>query len=149
MAPTGRDLGGGGLRGRRGAFVVPGLSSGPATQDSSVAAPTELVGNSGRARDLGRLLPKGVGAVEQVSLAVIIKHATPEQAEEHPVGPLDGQYSVRRGGGVGYLTVDTRTAKKLDAKLGGAPRDTDLCKDRPGEPAPRTASGRSSRAAGC
>ncbi|MFG2672070.1 hypothetical protein [Streptomyces sp. NPDC048445] len=119
-----------------GAFVVPGLSSGPATQDSSVAAPTELVGNSGRARDLGRLLPKGVGAVEQVSLAVLIKHATPEQAEEHPVGPLDGQYSVRRGGGVGYLTVDTRTAKKLDAKLGGAPRDTDLCKDRPGEPVP-------------
>ncbi|ROQ66107.1 hypothetical protein EDD93_0507 [Streptomyces sp. 840.1] len=119
-----------------GAFVVPGLSSGPAPQDSSVAAPTELVGNSGRAEELTALLPKGVGAVEQVSMAVIIKHASSEQAEEHPVGPLDGQYSVRRDGGVGYLTVDVKTPKMLDAKLGGAPRDENLCKDKAGEPAP-------------
>lgn len=119
-----------------GAFVVPGLSSGPAPQDSSAAAPIELVGNSGRAKALTRLLPKGVGSVEQVSMAVIIKHASSEQAEEHPVGPLDGQYSVRRDGGVGYLTVDVKTPKMLDAKLGGAPRDENLCKDKAGEPAP-------------
>lgn len=120
-----------------GAFVVPGLSAGQAPQKSSVAAPTELVGNSGRAQQLVRLLPAGVGTVEQVSLAVIIKHATAEQAEEHPLGPLDGQYAVRRDGGVGYLTVDVRNAKMIAKKLGGGPKDTNLCTSGVGEP-PRT-----------
>ncbi|HEY9328152.1 MAG TPA: hypothetical protein VIS09_07935, partial [Streptomyces sp.] len=116
-----------------GAFVVPGLA-GQSPQKASVAAPTELVGNSGRAQQLVKLLPADVGAVEQVSLAVIIKHAAVEQAEEHPAGPLDGHYAVRRDGGVGYLTVKVMNAKMLEKKLGGRPADTNLCKVGAGEP---------------
>ncbi|MER7724104.1 hypothetical protein [Streptomyces sp. NPDC096323] len=116
-----------------GAFVVPGLSA-QTPQKTSVAAPTELVGNSGRAQQLVKLLPADVGTVEQVSLAVIIKHATAEQAEEHPVGPLDGHYAVRRDGGVGYLTVSVMDAKTLDKKLGGGSADTNLCKPATREP---------------
>ncbi|MCM2411783.1 hypothetical protein [Streptomyces sp. RKAG290] len=122
-----------------GAFVVPGLTSGPeqSPQTSSVAAPGKLGGDSERARQLVKLLPAGVGSVEQVSLAVLIKHATPEQAEEHPLGPLDGQYAVRRDGGVGYLVFGVRDAKVLARKLGGGAKDWNLCKPGAGEP-PRT-----------
>lgn len=116
-----------------GAFVVPGLA-GQAPQKASVAAPTELVGNSGRARQLVKLLPPDVGAVEQVSLAVIIKHATVEQAEERPAGPLDGHYAVRRDGGVGYLVVGAMDAKALAKKLGQGAPDANLCKVGAGEP---------------
>ncbi|MET7643492.1 hypothetical protein ABZS83_07560 [Streptomyces sp. NPDC005426] len=121
-----------------GAFVVPGLSAGreQAPRTSSVAAPVKAAGDTGRARELTGLLPEGVGSVEQVSLAVIIKHATPEQAAEHPYGPLDGQYAVRREGGVGYLTVDVRSAKMIKKKLGGSPAATNLCERGNGEPAP-------------
>nr|WSW66836.1 hypothetical protein OG461_11880 [Streptomyces sp. NBC_00995] len=119
-----------------GAFVVPGLSAGQEQnpRTSSVAAPARATGD--RAARLTALLPQGVGSLEQVSLAVIIKHATPEQAEEHPYGPLDGQYAVRRDGGVGYLTVDVRTGEMLKKKLGGRPAATDLCERGNGEPAP-------------
>ncbi|MEE4494511.1 hypothetical protein [Streptomyces sp. BE230] len=122
-----------------GAFVVPGLSVGQeqSPRTSSVAAPAGLAGNSARAGKLIKLLPAGVGSVEQVSLAVILKQATPEQAEEHLLGPLDGQYSVRRDGGVGYLVIGTMDAKTVEGKLGPGPRDTDLCRTRTGEP-PRT-----------
>ncbi|WP_371602852.1 hypothetical protein OG345_12575 [Streptomyces sp. NBC_01220] len=116
-----------------GAFVVPGLSTEQSPRTSSVAAPVKAGDRAGR---LNALLPKGVGAVEQVSLAVIIKHATPAQAKEHPYGPLDGQYAVRRDGGVGYLTVDTRSAKAIEKKLGGFPQQKDLCKPGNGEPEP-------------
>lgn len=117
-----------------GAFVVPGIAAERTPQTSSVAAPAKPVGNSARAGKLIKLLPAGVGSVEQVSLAVIIKQATPEQAKEHLYGPLDGQYSVRRDGGVGYLVIGLMDAKTLEKKLGGGPRDTDLCKTRTGEP---------------
>lgn len=98
--------------------------------------PAESVGNSGRAKQLAKLLPKGVGPVEQVSLAVIIKHTTAAQAEEHPVGPLDGQYSVRRDGGVGYLVVDVRTGKQVRQKSGGVDPAANLCEPTNGEPRP-------------
>ncbi|WP_406092647.1 hypothetical protein [Streptomyces sp. NBC_01013] len=119
-----------------GAFVVPGLPAGQeqAPRTSSVAAPAEATGNSERARELTELLPDGVGSVEQVSLAVVIKHATPEQAEEHPVGPLDGQYAVRRDGGVGYLVVGVMDAKMMRKKFGGGPQEANLCKVMVGEP---------------
>ena len=116
-----------------GAFVLPGLS-GQTPRQTSVAAPTELVGNSGRAQQLVMVLPADVGAVEQVSLAVIIKQATAEQAEEHPVGPLDGHYAVRRDGGVGYLVVRVMNAKMMEKKFGGGPTETNLCKAQAGEP---------------
>ncbi|MGN5632795.1 hypothetical protein [Streptomyces sp. AC154] len=119
-----------------GAFVVPGLSAGQeqSPRTSSVAAPGKLGGDSARAGKLAGLLPAGVGSVKQVSLAAIIKHATPAQAKEHLYGPVDGQFAVRRDGGVGYLVIGLMNAKMLDKKLGGGPRDTDLCAALPGEP---------------
>ncbi|MFC9623217.1 hypothetical protein ACFTXM_25545 [Streptomyces sp. NPDC056930] len=119
-----------------GVVAVPGLAPATKPKESSVAAPAELAGNTGRAEQLVKLLPKDVGSVEQVSLAVIIKNATPEQAEEHPVGPLDGQYAVRRDGGVGYLTVSMMTAESVAKKFGGLDPAADLCKPNRGEHRP-------------
>ncbi|MFF2405772.1 hypothetical protein [Streptomyces sp. NPDC058092] len=119
-----------------GAVVVPGLASDTKPKESSVAAPAELAGNSGRVEQLVELLPKDVGSVEQVSLAVIIKNATPEQAKENPVGPLDGQYAVRRDGGVGYLTVSMMAAESVAKKFGGLDPAADLCKPNRGEHRP-------------
>ncbi|MGW0935417.1 hypothetical protein [Streptomyces sp. NPDC002666] len=98
-----------------GAFLVPGISAGgEAPQESSVAAPAKPVGNTERATALIKLLPEGVGSVEEVSMADILKDGIPE-AETPPTGPLDGLYAVRRGGGVGFLVI------------GGSPRTHDKC----------------------
>ncbi|THA70328.1 hypothetical protein E6P78_10200 [Streptomyces sp. A0958] len=120
-----------------GAFVVPQLSSSApeSPRTSSVAAPVKSPGHTGRAARLTELLPGGVGAIEEVSFADIIKHASPLPPEPPRTGPLDGQYAVRRDGGVGYLTVDVRDAKAVKRKLGGSPRVKDLCKPGNGEPA--------------
>lgn len=91
-----------------GAFVVPGLSAGQeqAPRASSVAAPGKLAGNTERARELIKLLPEGIGAVEQVSPADIFKRGgKAEHIVETPGGPLGGLYSVRGDGGVGFLEV--------------------------------------------
>ncbi|MEU1490723.1 hypothetical protein ABZ456_10775 [Streptomyces sp. NPDC005776] len=91
-----------------GAFVVPGLSAGgeQAPRTSSVAAPAKPVGNTERARALIKLLPEGVGSVEQVFPEDISQgDAEPEHIVETPGGPLGGLYAVRRGGGVGYLEI--------------------------------------------
>ncbi|MET8416539.1 hypothetical protein ACWD7C_01450 [Streptomyces sp. NPDC005134] len=120
-----------------GAVAVPGLAAQTKQeQNASVGAPAEPAGHSGRAKQLVKLLPKGVGSVEQVSLAMITKHATAAQANEHPVGPLDGQYSVRRDGGVGYLVIGTMDAKSVIKKLGGFDPAADICKPTNGEPRP-------------
>lgn len=115
-------------------FTGPALFGEQSPKTSSAAAPGELPGRTGRAAKLAALLPGGVGPVQQVSLAVIIKQATPEQAKEHSYGPLDGQYAVRRDGGVGYLTVDVMSAKAVGRKLGGSPRGENPCKPGNGEP---------------
>ncbi|WP_406454722.1 hypothetical protein OG782_25595 [Streptomyces sp. NBC_00876] len=117
-----------------GAFVVPGLLADPAPRTSSVAAPAEPAGHSARAAKLRKLLPDGVGSVEQVSLAFILKHAAPGRGKEHLLGPLDGQYAVRRDGGTGYLVIGLMDARMVEKKLGGGPRNTDLCETRAGEP---------------
>ncbi|WP_328887132.1 hypothetical protein [Streptomyces sp. NBC_00316] len=123
-----------------GAVAVPGLASQEKPEQASVAAAPGLAGDSGdsgRVKKLVKLLPEGVGLVEQVSLAVVIKHATPEQAKgEKPVGPLDGEYSVRRDGGVGYLTLHTMDRKYIAAKMDGTDLKADLCHPTNGEKAP-------------
>ncbi|THA32979.1 hypothetical protein E6R18_12305 [Streptomyces sp. A1277] len=118
-----------------GAFVVPQLSSfaPEAPRTASVAAPAKPPGGTERAARLVQLLPGGIGAVEEVSFADIIKHASPLPPEPPRTGPLDGQYAVRRDGGVGYLTVDVSDAKAVERKLGGSPRVKDLCKQGNGE----------------
>ncbi|MFJ5719457.1 hypothetical protein [Streptomyces sp. NPDC093149] len=119
-----------------GAAAVPGLASGENKQDAPVAAPAELTGGDGRAQRLAELLPEGVGKVERVSLAVIIKGATPEQARDHLDGPLDGQYSVRRDGGVGYLVIGFLDGRKAGRKFGGQDPAADVCRPVNGEPRP-------------
>ncbi|MEV7237765.1 hypothetical protein AB0N06_28565 [Streptomyces sp. NPDC051020] len=122
--------------GTAGAVAVPGLAEQPQEEQASVAAPAEPAGDSGRAKKLVELLPKGVGSVEQVSLAVIMKHATPQQAKEHPVGPLDGQYAVRRNGGVGYLVIGAMSGEQVRKKFDGSAPADDLCKPTNGERRP-------------
>ncbi|MDF6044826.1 hypothetical protein LRD69_22285 [Streptomyces sp. JH14] len=120
-----------------GAVAVPGLASQEKPEQTSVAAPAEPAGDSGQVKKLVKLLPQGVGTVEQVSLAVVIKHATPQQAKgEKPIGPLDGEYSVRRDGGVGYLTLNTMDRKYIAAKMDGTDLKADLCHPTNGEKAP-------------
>lgn len=119
-----------------GAVAVPGLTAHPKEEQASVAAPAEPAGNSGRAKALVKLLPEGVGSVEQVSLAMIIKRATAQQAKEHPVGPLDGQYAIRRDGGVGYLVIGVMKGEQVRKKLGGFDSADDICKPTNGEPRP-------------
>ncbi|GGV79018.1 hypothetical protein GCM10015535_14800 [Streptomyces gelaticus] len=110
-----------------GAVAVPNLAPKGDTQETAVAAPVELAGNGGRAKKLAKVLPKDVGAVDQVSLSVIIKGDTSKQEMEHLAGPLDGHFSVRRDGGVGYLVIGYLNT--------GSPfAGDDPCKPAPGVP---------------
>ncbi|MEU2674036.1 hypothetical protein ABZ622_35290 [Streptomyces sp. NPDC007164] len=89
-----------------GAVAVPNLApKGGETQETTVAAPVELAGNSGRAKQLAKVLPESVGDIDQVSLSVVIKGDTSEREMPHLEGPLDGHFSVREDGGVGYLVI--------------------------------------------
>ncbi|MCX5416564.1 hypothetical protein [Streptomyces sp. NBC_00059] len=117
-----------------GAVALPGFAAGPGTEQTSVAAPAEKSGKEDRAGRLTALLPSGVGTVEQVSLAVLIKNATPEQANETYAGPLDGQYSVRRDGGVGFLTLSYMPRAQVARKSPGFDPTADLCAVRGKEP---------------
>lgn len=96
----------------------PGPSGSPT---ASAPAPT-------RAERLAALLPGGVGEIEEVSLAVLIKNATPEQARAKYLGPLDGHYAFRRDGGVGYLVLTLASREAVERKT-GRPADPaeDLC----------------------
>ncbi|MFI7364887.1 hypothetical protein ACIBO4_22375 [Streptomyces sp. NPDC050149] len=90
-----------------GAFVVPGISAGgEAPRASSVAAPGKLAGNTERARALIKLLPEGVGSVEERPRGGRVEDgAEAEHIVEVPGGPLGGLYMVRRDGGVGFLEI--------------------------------------------
>ncbi|MEL5954776.1 hypothetical protein AADR41_08345 [Streptomyces sp. CLV115] len=116
-----------------GVVVVPGLSSGDEQQqEAQVAAPVELVGNSGRAKQLTEVLPKGVGKIEQVSLPVIINGEKHERKMEGLYGPLDGQFSVRKDGGVGYLVIGFMKGGPGGAQGPGS----DPCEPAAGQPGP-------------
>ncbi|MFF7336455.1 hypothetical protein ACFZAT_03855 [Streptomyces sp. NPDC008163] len=120
-----------------GAFVVPQLASGPASpRTSSVGSLAQEPGESPRDVRLLKLLPDLNGTVEEVSFADIIKHVSPPPPEPSRTGPLDGQYEIRREGGVGYLTIDVMDAKAVEKKLGGGAPVVDLCHPTNGEPAP-------------
>ncbi|GGY78356.1 hypothetical protein CP967_10635 [Streptomyces nitrosporeus] len=120
-----------------GAVGLPRVTGGTGAEQSSVAAERAgragETGTSGRAGRVEALLPPGTGSVEQVSLAVLIKNATPEQAETTYAGPLDGEYMIRADGGVGYLVVRFMDSAAAGRKLGGAPQD-DICVRRGKEP---------------
>ncbi|MFC8225482.1 hypothetical protein [Streptomyces sp. NPDC057287] len=118
-----------------GAVALPGSADGPRTGHAAVAAaPEGETGSEGKAERLAALLPSGVGRVEQVSLAVLIKGATPEQARTTYVGPLDGEYLVRRGEGAGYLVLHLMEHAAVVKKLGGGTGQRDLCVTRGAEP---------------
>ncbi|MFJ2026176.1 hypothetical protein ACIODW_20560 [Streptomyces sp. NPDC087897] len=113
-----------------GAFAVSGLSAEPPPRTSSVAAPSMSDGTGERARKLIGLLPEGIGSVQQVPLAAVLGQG---QAGERPRGPLDGQYAVRRDGGVGFLIVSLLDAEAVTEKSGGVPEEADPCKPGAGE----------------
>ncbi|MGW1023008.1 hypothetical protein ACWD4J_04690 [Streptomyces sp. NPDC002577] len=51
-----------------------------------------------------KLLPAGVGTVRQVSLGQMMK-GTKKPFGAKKVGPFDGEYTIARDGGVGFVTV--------------------------------------------
>ncbi|WP_351234268.1 hypothetical protein [Streptomyces sp. NPDC002133] len=106
-----------------GVVAIPGMA-GQEPGRTSVAAPAELTGGNEQAQKLEKLLPAGVGEIEQVSWAVMIKGADTRHAEE----PLDVQYAVRREGGVGYLHIKIMTREYIDATTGGKAMTQDLCR---------------------
>ncbi|MFD5186821.1 hypothetical protein ACFWMU_01480 [Streptomyces sp. NPDC058357] len=110
-----------------GAVAVPSLAPKGDTRETAVAAPVELVGNGGRAKELAKVLPKDVGEIDQVSLSVIRDGDTSEKEMPHLEGPLDGHFSVRKDGGVGYLVIGY-----LDTGNPGAADDP--CKPVQGQP---------------
>ncbi|MEU3663821.1 hypothetical protein AB0E77_29375 [Streptomyces sp. NPDC032940] len=113
-----------------GVLTMPGVLSGgtdrvPAAASSSEA---ELTGGTGRQQRLAALLPAGAGKAEEVSLAVMTKHADVEAAtRDESEGPLDGDYAVRRAGGVGLLSIALMNRTYTDARTGGAGAAGDLC----------------------
>ncbi|WP_326767778.1 hypothetical protein OG978_27540 [Streptomyces sp. NBC_01591] len=113
-----------------GAVAAPNLAPKGDTQETSVAAPVELAGNGGRAKELAKVLPRDVGAVAQVSLSVILKGDTTQREMPHLEGPLDGHFSVRRDGGVGYLVIGYMDT----GKPGAADPNGDPCKPAQGQP---------------
>ncbi|MFI1935512.1 hypothetical protein [Streptomyces sp. NPDC020330] len=99
-------------------------SAGPSASPTSSASASA----SARAERLAALLPADVGEIEAVSLAVLIKKATPEQARTAYLGPLDGHYAFRRDGGVGYLVLTLEDREAVEKKMGRpADPDEDLC----------------------
>ncbi|MFD6281991.1 hypothetical protein ACFWFI_41515 [Streptomyces sp. NPDC060209] len=118
-----------------GAVTLPGIAGGEQREQNSVAAaPVGQVDRSGKADRLAELLPSGVGSVERVSLAVLIKGATPEQARTTYAGPLDGEYLVREDGGVGYLVLSFMERTGVSKKFGAGAQLDNLCETRGNEP---------------
>ncbi|MFB8031189.1 MULTISPECIES: hypothetical protein [unclassified Streptomyces] len=118
-----------------GALSLTGAADGPRTEHTAVAAaPDGGTGAGGKAGRLAALLPPGVGGIEQVSLAVLLKGATEEQARTTYVGPLDGEYLVREGDGAGYLLLRFMERADVVKKLGGRTGRSDLCATRGTEP---------------
>lgn len=115
-----------------GAFTLPRAGGDEDPAHSSVASagptPTPSASAADRAGRLAALLPADVGEIEEVSLAVLIKNATPEQARTDYLGPLDGHYAFRKGGGVGYLVLVLEDRDAMVKKT-GRPADPaeDLC----------------------
>ncbi|WP_408993903.1 hypothetical protein [Streptomyces sp. 1268] len=92
------------------------------------AGPSPSASADDRAGRLAALLPPDVGEIEEVSLLALIKGATPEQARTARLGPLDGQYAIRKDGGVGYLVLTLEDRETVEQKTGRpADPDEDLC----------------------
>ncbi|WP_328719477.1 hypothetical protein OHT52_08230 [Streptomyces sp. NBC_00247] len=118
-----------------GAVAVPRLKQDPSLDRISVAASTGTAG-ADKASRVAALLPAGVGRLEEVSFAVLIKHVKPGEGKRDHLGPLDGEYAVHRDGGVGYLAFEVRSAKEVAAKSGDRVpvADQDLCEAEGKEP---------------
>lgn len=104
------------------AAVVPSLVSTGTAGPATAAAPPAHVRSTDRAAALAALLPPRVGAIEQADVG-----APPHTGAVHGPGPLDGQYAVRREGGVGYLSLDLESRAGAVLKNGGKGAEADLC----------------------
>lgn len=113
-----------------GAFTLPraGGDEDPVHTSVASAGPSPSASAGDRAGQLAALLPPDVGEIEEVSLLALIKGATPEQALTARLGPLDGQYAIRKDGGVGYLVLTLEDRETVEQKTGRpADPDEDLC----------------------
>ncbi|MEU6616901.1 hypothetical protein [Streptomyces parvus] len=113
-----------------GAFTLPraGGDEDPVHPSVASAGPSPSASAGDRAGRLAALLPPDVGEIEEVSLLALIKGATPEQALTARLGPLDGQYAIRKDGGVGYLVLTLEDRETVEQKTGRpADPDEDLC----------------------
>ncbi|WP_327177923.1 hypothetical protein OG599_23355 [Streptomyces sp. NBC_01335] len=119
-----------------GAVAVPRLNQGAATPLDRVSVAASATSGTDRASRVAALLPAGVGRLEEVSFAVLIKHVKPGEGKRDHLGPLDGEYAVHRDGGVGYLAFEVRSAKEVAAKSGAEVpvADQDLCEVEGKEP---------------
>ena len=71
----------------------------------SALLPSTTTGNAGSgAVGFEKLLPSDVGTVREVSLRRLLRGEGGPLAGKN-VGPYDGEYSVARSGGIGYITV--------------------------------------------
>ncbi|MFD9847993.1 hypothetical protein [Streptomyces parvus] len=113
-----------------GAFTLPraGGDEDPVHTSVASAGPSPSASAGDLAGRLAALLPPDVGEIEEVSLLALIKGATPEQARTARLGPLDGQYAIRKDGGVGYLVLTLEDRETVEQKTGRpADPDEDLC----------------------
>ncbi|MCQ1579228.1 hypothetical protein [Streptomyces parvus] len=113
-----------------GAFTLPraGGDEDPVHTSVASAGPSSSASADDRAGRLAALLPPDVGEIEEVSLLALIRGATPEQARTARLGPLDGQYAIRKDGGVGYLVLTLEDRETVEQKTGRpADPDEDLC----------------------
>ncbi|MEU1214868.1 hypothetical protein ACFYSH_06750 [Streptomyces sp. NPDC005791] len=111
-----------------GAVTLPGFTDEPKTERTSMAAtaPVGQADRSGKADRLAALLPPGVGSIERVSLADLTGNTTTRPTTTAHAGPLDGEYTVRKDGGVGYLVLKYLDRVTLGERLGDTGQD-DLC----------------------
>ncbi|MFR9796444.1 hypothetical protein ACL02U_11140 [Streptomyces sp. MS06] len=85
--------------------VVLGSGALPDGPGTPVAASPAASRFGGGAEGFAKLLPQGIGKIEEVSLGQLIKGTEKPLKPRRHVGPYDGEYSVTRDGGAGFLTV--------------------------------------------
>lgn len=110
-----------------GAVVVPGLVSARTGGTAPAGTAAVQVRGTDRAGLLARLLPPGAGTVEQADWSAPLRAGDPAHSAGRELGPLDGQYAVRREDGVGYLSLGLRSREDVALKSSAGGWADDRC----------------------